>query len=127
MKKRFWGKGDFWVILAVLLFCGTVFLLFRNGTAAQTAVVEYNGEIIDSLTLAGEEKEYAYVLPEGKVTLLAGARGVRMLSSDCPDKDCVRHGWARRCPDALICLPLRFSVTLQGAAEVDGYTGGRGR
>ena len=98
-------------------------LLFSRGGEAQTAKVEYDGKTLAVLPLSGEEKEYTYTFPEGSITLLAGEKGVCVSSSDCPDKDCVRRGWVKKRGDALVCLPLLFSVTPQGPAEVDGVTG----
>ena len=41
---------------------------------------------------------------------------VRVVESTCPDKVCVRTGWISRPGQAIVCLPNRIVVRIEGSA-----------
>jgi|YelNatPaOPRAMG01_1025707.scaffolds.fasta_scaffold00033_39 hypothetical protein len=39
--------------------------------------------------------------------------GVRMISSPCPDKYCIKQGWIKKIGSSIICLPNRVVLILE--------------
>ena len=51
------------------------------------------------------------------------ADGVRVTESPCKGQNCVHTGSVDKSGEAIVCLPLGFTVTLSGDGEYDGVTG----
>lgn len=119
-------KYDALVVLAVLLLSAAAlwrFPLFPAGAAGPEVVVLAGNEELDRFPLARTERVYTsngYTLH-----VSAAAEGVRVASSDCPNRDCVRMGTIRRTGESIICLPAGIVILLTGdAAEaVDAVSG----
>lgn len=72
---------------------------------ARAAFADYDGGVYES---------------RGYTLRVAAADGrLTVEESDCPNQDCVHTGAIARAGQSIVCLPARFAVTLQGAA--DGY------
>ena len=136
------NKYDAIVVLVVLalaaaLFARTAFL--ATPAAEQlTVVVEIDGAEVDRFPLTSlENRTYS---ANGVTLTLAPAvhgaspssafapedfaRGVTVASSDCPTRDCVRTGTISKAGQAIVCLPGRIVVTVEGvAADYDLVTG----
>ena len=123
MKNKLFRRIDALVLLAVALVSGALYFLLSPREAATSATVRYQGDVIDSFVLDKNEKTLEYTLREGTVRLLVNADGVRVLSSPCQGQNCVHAGAVNESGDAIVCLPLGFTVTLSGNGEHDGITG----
>lgn len=52
----------------------------------------------------------------GDVNVVEVADGrVRVVEANCPHADCVRQGWIGAEGQAIVCLPHRLSVSIEGA------------
>lgn len=72
---------------------------------ARAALADYDGGVYES---------------RGYTLRVAAADGrLTVEESDCPNQDCVHTGAIARGGQSIVCLPARFAVTIQGAA--DGY------
>jgi hypothetical protein len=49
----------------------------------------------------------------GKSTFEISGGRVRMVSSDCPDKVCVRTGWVSRAGQVIVCIPNRIILRVE--------------
>ncbi|HRR92028.1 MAG TPA: NusG domain II-containing protein [bacterium] len=49
-------------------------------------------------------------------------RKVRILSSPCPDKLCVKQGYISESGQVIICLPNRVVIKIEGRASFDALT-----
>ena len=122
MKNVIFRRNDFFLVLAILLLCALLALPLVMKGEAREAVVRYRGEVLDTvpLSLNGER---VYTLPEGEVRVSFSEEGVAVLSSSCPNRDCIRMGRVLHEGGGVYCLPLAFSVTLTGESTFDGITG----
>lgn len=123
MKIKLFRRTDLIVLLALFLACAILFVFFLPTEKGRTVTVTYKGEVIDTFLLLGEKEERRYTLAEGEVTLLVSATDVRVTSSPCTGQNCVHTAPIDRAGEAVVCLPLGFSVTLSGESETDGITG----
>lgn len=122
-------KGD--ILLAVLAVSGALLL------AAILLFGRSDGDIL-RITYDGGELEYAlgtdrtFSLSSGGLELEIEVKGgeVRITSSDCGDKTCVRTGAVSRSGETIICAPARLAITIVektsgggGKADADAYAG----
>jgi hypothetical protein len=113
-----------WILLTVLLFFSLSGFVFVKKLipAGDAVIIEVNGK-----------KAYQLSIGEDRIVDVRGAQGitrveikdqrVRVVDSECPQKICVRQGWIRQ--GAIICLPNRVVVTIEGDEErkIDAITG----
>ncbi len=120
MERKFTIKKDIPVILILLLIAIGLFLFNgrREDTAGTRVLIEVNGEEYSSIALS-EDREIEIKNPEGKVTnLLRIENGeAYMVSADCPDHLCMKQGRISHTGEALVCLPNRVVVTVEGDEE----------
>ena len=125
MKIKLFRRADLWIILVALLLAFVALLLSLGRTVGTVATVYYNGEKIDSISLEDitEQTEISYSFKEGSVVLRVTPGGVSVCSSDCPTATCIKTGEISRTGEAIVCVPLRFSVKVEGETAYDGVTG----
>ena len=124
MKHKLFRRADVWIFLAILALSGLLFLLSQTESKGALATVRYRGEVIDTVDLRfGKAEERTYTVRGGEVCVLFSQEGAEILSSPCERKSCVRTGKITKAGDAILCLPLGFSVTLSGENALDGVTG----
>ena len=116
LKPAAW---DALVVLVVLALAGL--LAARPLLAAKTA-----GELTVSISVDGGTVERcALSTYEGGVyesrgytlTVAAADGAVYVVSSNCPNQDCVHTGAIARAGQSVVCLPARIAVTLEGTAS----------
>ena len=98
------------VALSLLAMIPTVF----GSTQGGEAVVRRDGCEVARYGLAvpGEYR----IESEGDVNVVEVADGrVRVTDANCPHADCVRQGWIDVEGQAIVCLPHRLSVSIEGA------------
>lgn len=71
--------------------------------------IEVDNKLLYKLSLS-EDK----IIPIGGLTVQIKGGKVRVADSDCPGKVCVKQGWIDS--GAIICLPNRVAITVEGAA-----------
>lgn len=85
------------------------------------AVIRVQGEVVETvdLTSQSDRKKIRVRGPLG-VSLLEVEKGkIRMVSSPCPDKICIRQGWADQPGETIVCVPNGISVSVEGDGGVD--------
>ncbi len=124
MKRKWFSKADFFLILAVL---AAVLLLFLprwlSGGQAAVAEVTVHGETVLEIPLTVSAEQQQYTLENGIV--LATENGtIRFLESDCPDALCLRTGALSHAGEVAACVPNGTVVVLKSedGAAVDGIT-----
>ncbi|NPV69035.1 MAG: NusG domain II-containing protein [Firmicutes bacterium] len=117
MGRRAWTRSDTLVIaaalaLAALLWVG--FLVLRPKEPAAVVVVNVMGTDAERIPLTGGESVRRTVRGFiGNSTFEISGGRVRMLSSDCPDKVCIRMGWAAQPGQVIVCLPNRVVLKVE--------------
>jgi hypothetical protein len=124
-------KGDILLLLAVFFAAITSALalwVYHQAPSATNAihyaVVTVNNQQVARLTLTPGKTPESHIIqgPNGSATLLTEAGRVRMLSSQCRDKICIKQGWISKPGESIICLPERIVVTIEGAGAIDAIT-----
>ncbi|NLM51264.1 MAG: NusG domain II-containing protein [Firmicutes bacterium] len=127
-----WKKGDLVVVVAVLLMALSLFAVKALPAAAGERVLQVtlDGQLVKELALTGEHNETITVpIPKGEAVVEIIDGKVRMLPMSkelCPQAICSHVGWIERPGDAIVCLPNRLIVTIEGngttVEELDGKT-----
>ncbi len=92
--------------LSAALMCVALFGM-KEGSQVRICV---DGRETAVLSLA---KDTQYAVPGGMGNMVEITGGqVRMISAECPDKSCVRQGYASRVGECIVCLPARVTVTI---------------
>lgn len=123
MKNKLFRRADVAVMLLVALIALLLFFLVTPQKEASCVTVRCRGEVLDTFFLDEGERTLSYALPEGDVVLSVTPNGVSILSSPCKGQNCVHTGAVSQAGEAVICLPLGFTVTLSGSGAFDGITG----
>lgn len=84
----------------------------KQGTAAQTAIITYQGEVIEEIDLSAVTETRSFrVGPEGAGnTIQVSPEGVGVIQADCPDQICVEQGIRSHGPEPIVCLPHRLTI-----------------
>lgn len=111
------NRYDALVALVVLLAAAALFVhqLPQAADGALTLTVTSDGVVLASAPLDSMQGEHRYKSGGCTLTLLVEGESVRVVSSDCPNQDCVHTGAIARAGQSIVCLPARLSVTLSGA------------
>ncbi|MBC7319851.1 NusG domain II-containing protein [bacterium] len=86
-----------------------------------TVLIQVNGR--DSLRLSISENKIVEVSGPLGVSIIEINNGkVRMLSSPCPDKLCVKEGYINKSGQVIVCVPNRIVIKIEGRASLDALT-----
>lgn len=111
-------RGDFIAVAAIVLLAmlsAVAFLSGSGGTKAQLFVYQ-NGVLIEKMPL--EEDKILQIGGEYQNVVRVRDGRAAIVSSNCPNGDCVRCGWISRIGRSVACLPNR--VELRISAQEDG-------
>lgn len=103
----------------LILVLSSFFIWLGNNTDEEkkAAVVKQNGEILYSTEMKEGVSEF-YEIPDGNEKIVVEInfeKGVRILSSTCPNKDCVKTGWVKRTGVPIVCLPNGIEVVIESS------------
>jgi len=117
-----WGDAlltAIFIMMAVLSFLAT-----RQEPGNAAAVVSQNGRELYSVSLSQVEDGVTIKIAvnfTNVITVREGAAG--FVSSDCPDRDCVRTGFISEPGQAAVCLPNRVEIRIEGRGNADAVSG----
>ena len=89
----------------------------RSGPPGQVVLVEVAGEPPRRLPLWPDRTERLQAGPVAMVLEIKDGR-VRVASSTCPERWCVRTGWIDRPGLAIVCVPARAVIRIAAASSV---------
>ncbi len=124
MKRKWFSKADFLLILAVLFSVGLLLLpQWLSDGEAVVAEVTVNGAAVKEIPLNQTDAKQQYTLENG-IVLETENGSIRFSASDCPDALCVHTGAISRAGEVAACVPNRTVVVLKSGkgASVDGIT-----
>lgn len=114
-------KGDILIILSVLSISLMWFIItFISFGDKQLVRIYLDGEMYKSVELSVVDGEEIINLDGCEIKITKD--GACFLSSDCPDKLCVRRGMMTRSGDAMACVPKGITVEITGGKTVDGIS-----
>lgn len=116
-------KGDFIVIAVILLlsiFCALPFLAHKDGNVA-IATISQNGKVIYTIDLNDADNQGKTFTISGKFTnkILVEDGKIAVVSSDCPDKSCIKCGAINSSQRVISCLPNQLIITVEQSAKND--------
>ena len=121
MNKLF-KKGDIILTVLILLVCIALIFLPELSSEKSVATVYVDGEVIETIKLDEVEKAYTFS-PCENVEIEVEKGRIRFLSSDCPDKLCVKSGWLNSGGATSACLPEKVVISVTGEkADFDVIT-----
>ncbi|MBQ7718653.1 MAG: NusG domain II-containing protein [Clostridia bacterium] len=97
----------------------------NQGTVAQ---IKLGDKVIRTINLSevNEPYEFKVQTDDGGYNIIYVENGKIMIKdSDCPDKICVKQGYAYSGSLPIICLPHKLSVVILGKPEIDAVAGGQ--
>jgi len=109
------------VCLAIVASAGAASMIASTGSLA---VVEVDG--ISVLTVRLDTDAQAPVRgAKGELTVEVREGRVAVVRADCPNQVCVRTGWRSHEGDAIVCVPNKTIVRIQGQRSkgIHGITG----
>ena len=94
-----------------MLSIAAILFMSAESDAADYAVIYLDGEEVfrQSLNKSGK---FTVARIEG-MTFEISEHGICVVSSDCPDKLCVRCGYVNRPEKSAVCMPNRVIVTVE--------------
>ena len=107
------------LIIALLLAAAFGMYLLKGASAkASYAVITLDGTVVDRIPLE-TEGDHAYSQLPGMVFTVRGG-AVSVTESGCGDRICVRTGAISHTGEAIICVPNKTAVTVEGSGtDVD--------
>ena len=112
------------VIVAVLTVLSCCFLLFFSDKGSRKAAYIYSkGELLYSIDLTGENKEFIIETDNGYNTVCLKDGKIGITEADCPDKTCIKTGFTDSPFIPVICMPHRLEIVIKSdAMETDGVS-----
>ncbi|NLV50650.1 MAG: NusG domain II-containing protein [Clostridiales bacterium] len=112
---KFAKKTDMLIIASIVLFCVVFWLVYRGVYAkpGKYAEIYHNSQQVKKVELQSGS-EYVFSVPQSpEVVFRVYSDGsIAFLSSDCPDKVCIRAGRLSRAGQYAACLPNRLYIKI---------------
>lgn len=108
------NKNDVYLVaiilgIVVLLFLGLKLNEKKNVTKA---LVYYDNELVLTIDLLTDEKEYVVDGYNGPVSIYAGNGKIKVEEEDSPLHLCSKQGYISKSYESIVCLPNKIVITL---------------
>ncbi len=106
------------IALALILF----FVTWSTRTSTDlVAKIYYDGQLVEVVELVpGMEKDFQFDVEPSIVIRQFADKSIAFMSSDCPDRVCIKSGRLRRAGEFAACVPNRFLIVIEGAEPSSG-------
>lgn len=122
-KSRMWfRRRDLLIISFLFAFIFLVYLFnsFKS-TSGDTVIIQVAEKEPIRLPL-NKDRIIKVQGPLGESIIEIKNKKVRMLSSPCPDKLCIKQGAIDKTSQSIICVPNRIVMKIEGRADFDALT-----
>ena len=112
------------LVVALLTAGGMRIWQMNNTKDSANVVVTIDGEVYGTYPLS-EDRTERIELPDGSYNILIISDGYAdVTEASCPDQICVKHNHIRYSKEAIVCLPNKVVVTVEGGEDndIDGST-----
>lgn len=118
MERKLISKKDVFIMVLLLIMAVILYIVPRLMTEQGTrAVITCDDKTVGAISL-DKSGEYTYPeLPDMVFTVSDGE--VYVTESGCDDKTCIRTGGISRHGEAIICVPNKAAVTIEGTPDTD--------
>lgn len=106
--------GDVIIAIAGVVIIGVLGVNTYSGSPVRTVQIMH-ADHVPAEYPAWQNREVRVAGPLGETILQIRDGRVRVVSSPCTQKICVRAGWLEEAGEAAACVPNRVSVALLGA------------
>lgn len=114
-KIRVW---EILIICIIVILSVFLFLLFKIlGHDGKTAVITIDSEVINTINLETEKDMILKLKGHENIIIEVKDGKIRVLSSDCPDKICVKRGFISKAGESIICLPNKLIIEIRDNYE----------
>ena len=112
-----WGDLLFWSIILVVCIQGNIFNTLHNGES-QEAIVEIAGEERYRIDLK-KDRDFPLTEFRNAVILRVENGRIRMVDNYCPQKICIKTGFAKRSGDMIVCVPQKILIYIPKTSKKD--------
>ncbi len=109
-------RKEFIIVFSLFLF-GIILLIFQEKSSLLLyLIVEVNNKEVLRVNLKSlkSKREFPVEGSLGKSHFEYNPeKGIRMISSPCPDKICIKQGWINKKGESIVCLPNRVVLRLE--------------
>jgi hypothetical protein len=81
-------------------------------------VVQVNGKIVARMNLS-QNQQMEITGARGAMLIQVAQGRVRVVSSNCPEKICVKTGAIHRAGDTIVCVPNRVVIRITGSGQAN--------
>ncbi len=115
--SKYFKKADLILFIIILALSVLGFILLRK-PASDNAQIEISigGEVTEVHNL-DTDAEYIIETEHGYNTIQVKSGQVRVISADCPNKDCLNFGAISKEGQIILCLPHKLAVRIIGGEE----------
>lgn len=111
-------KTDFIVLTVFLLIIIGGYFVINSKDRGNTAVIKYNSNIVKEVPL---NSDCTFSVNQTEFEVNCGK--IRVTSSPCKDKICVKTGFIDKPSQTIVCLPEKIVVTITGYGDTDLFVG----
>lgn len=113
---KYMTKGDFFLIFGIIILAGVLF--FKPLLSDENVYAEIYLDSQKVHTVSFTDVKQDYELNVGECVLFVESDGISFLSSECPDKLCVKSAKLFRTGDTMACVPERVVVIIKSDKAV---------
>ena len=115
------NKQDKMLILIIFIIFIILFLVFKITEKKDNlnALIYYENNLILTIDLNTEEKEYIVDGYNGKVKLLAGNGKIKVSDEISPLNLCSKMGYISKSYEQIVCLPNKIIIKIDSKDELD--------
>ncbi len=118
-RRVFFRSRDLFVVLALAIVSLAFFIATKtHQPVGNNAKIYFDGKLVKIIELAGNvEKEYRFTENPAIVIRQFSDNTIAFVSSDCPDRVCLRSGKIGRPGEFAACVPNRFLIVIEAIEE----------
>lgn len=115
------NKQDIILASALVVLVSIIYLILNitNNNETNNAYVYYDDELVLTIDLTDEIKEYVVEGYNGPVTITAGEGKIKVEDEESPLHLCSKQGYISKSYESIICLPNKIVITLGNEEELD--------
>ncbi len=120
-RRVFFRSRDLFILVALIVLALILYVVTWTTRASSESVAKiyHDGQLLEVVKLVpGEEREFRFDIEPSIVIRQFADQSIAFMSSDCPDRVCVKSGRIKRPGDFAACVPNRFLIVIEGTAEL---------
>ncbi len=126
--KRHLQSTRFWLIcIAGIFLLGTFSMFFfQSPDKGSIAVISRGGVELDRIDLSEVDEDYSILFDDsdGVYNLVSVTKDeIAVIDASCPDKICINQGYISGSEKPIVCLPNKFTITIESDNSTDELDG----